>query len=124
MLIHSMFEPFSQGYYVGRMYVEPHEGERALIHRAQHEAVNRQLYTTGTGIERLDNPLVMKLDCHHFPVHGDAGVPEDTLAIPRSIVQSDDVDTLPAVREILLAKADRAVQLLELFTPHDGPAGI
>lgn len=110
-----MFEPFSGGYYVGRLYVEPHDGERALLQRDHHERVNRQLYATGRGVERVDHPLVMKLDGHHFAVHGDPGVPDATLVVPSAVVEDDDVEPMPALREVLLAKADRAAQLLELF---------
>ncbi|MFC7046852.1 DUF5802 family protein [Halobacteriaceae archaeon GCM10025711] len=110
-----MFEEFSSGYYLGRLYVEPHEGDRALMQRSQHEHVNRQLYATGTGVERLDNPLVMKLDTHHFSVHGSDDVPDDTIAVPASLVEDTGIENPPALTEVLLAKADRAAQLLSYF---------
>jgi hypothetical protein len=66
-------------------------------------------------------PLVVKLDNHHFAVHGEAGVPEDTLAVPDHVV--GDGDNPPALREILLAKADRAAQLLRLSGQMDDPDG-
>lgn len=110
-----MFEQFSGGYYLGRLYVEPYDGERPAMHDEQHELVNRQLYATGEGIERLDAPLVMKLGQRHLAVHGEAGVPERTLAVPHTVL--DGEDGLPDLREVLLAKADRATQLLELGTP-------
>ena len=113
MVLHSMFEEFSSGYYFGRLYVEPFDGERAVMQRAQHERVNEQLYATGEGVERLDTPLVMKLGNRHFPVHGEDGVPSDTLAVPESILDGGVRDP-PALREVLLAKADRASQLLRL----------
>jgi len=113
MLLHSMFEEFSSGYYFGRLYVEPFDGERAVMQRAQHERVNEQLYASGEGIERLDTPLVMKLGTRHFPVHGEEGVPSDTLAVPETLLD-DGVRDPPALREVLLAKADRATQLLRL----------
>lgn len=103
-----MFERFSSGYYLGRLYVEPHDGERAVIHRTAHEQVNQQLYATGEGIERTDLPLVMKLDGTHFPVHGDEGVPSGTLAVPKRLAADD----LPDRREVFLAKPDRAPDLL------------
>lgn len=114
-----MFESFSSGYYVGRMYVEPHDCDQAMIQSEQHERVNEQLYATGEGVERLDNPLVMKLDRCHLAVHGDDSVPENTLAVPEPIVESGRYDRLPALREVLLAKADRAVELLEVATDFD-----
>jgi hypothetical protein len=44
-----MFEPFSSGYYLGRLYVEPHGGEHPAMHREQHEYVSEQLYADGGG---------------------------------------------------------------------------
>lgn len=108
-----MFERFSDGYYLGRLYVTPHDGDRATMQRVQHEQVNRQLYATGEGVERLDRPLVMKLDAGHFPVHGEEGVPADTLAVPEALLE-DRPSSPPDLREVFLAKADRAAQLLGL----------
>lgn len=105
-----MFEAFSRGYYVGRLFVEPHD-DRPVIHRDHHERLNRELYADGEGVERLDNPLVMKLGTRHFAVHGDGAVPEGTLAVPERLV--DDRNP-PGVEAVLLAKADRARQLLQL----------
>jgi len=113
MLLHSMFEEFSSGYYFGRLYVEPFDGDRALMQREQHERVNEQLYASGEGVERLDAPLVMKLDNRHFPVHGEEGIPSDTLAVPGELVD-DGFRSPPTLREVLLAKEDRATQLLRL----------
>lgn len=103
-----MFERFSTGYYLGRLYVEPHADDRAVIHSDDHERVNEQLYATGEGVERLDGPLVMKLDGRHFPVHGDESVPSGTLAVPDDLTGGG----LPDRREVLLADADRAEELL------------
>lgn len=110
-----MFESFSSGYYLGQFYVEPFEGDVASIQQEQHEAANRQLYAEGEGIERVDHPLVMKVDETHFPVLGAEEVPADTLAIPEELLNRTRVDDPPALREVLLAKADRAGQLLRLF---------
>ena len=109
-----MFERFSSGYYLGRLYVEPGERETAAMCREQHERVNEQLYTDDEGIQRLDNPLVMKLDASHFPVTGDDGLPPNTLAVPEAVLEDSRIRNPPALREVLLAKADRAKQLLEL----------
>ncbi|WP_418280975.1 DUF5802 family protein [Halorubrum sp. DTA98] len=103
-----MFERFSSGYYLGELYVEPHDVDRAVMQRADHEHVTEQLYADGTGIERLDTPLVMKLDAGHIPVEGDDGVPTGTLAVPRDIAD----ERLPGRRNVLLADADRAENLL------------
>jgi len=115
-----MFEQFSRGYYLGRLYVEPTDDDTAAMCRRQHEHVNEQLYADGTGVERLDRPLVMKLGRTHLPVHGREGVAADTLSVPESWLDDRVVRNPPALREVLLAKADRAKQLLELGDP---PAG-
>lgn len=99
-----MFAPFSSGYYVGRLLVEPHAGDDALMQRDQHERVNERLYSTGSGLERLDHPLVMKLRSKHFPVLGDDGVPDDTLLVPQEFAAERSLDPLPGIREVLLAK--------------------
>ena len=109
-----MFERFSESYYLGRLYVEPHGGERALMHRDQHEQVNEQLYATGGGLERLDTPLVMKIGGRHFPVLGADGVPEGTVALPEASLEDARVENPPSLSEVLLATRDRAAQLLRL----------
>ena len=113
-----MFEEFSGGYYLGRLYVEPYGGDRPAMARDQHEQVNEQVYATGEGVERTDAPLVMKLDDCHFPVGGAGDVPADTLALPEAFLHETGVDDPPALREVFLAKADRAAQILEWFTPY------
>lgn len=107
-----MFERFSKGYYLGRLYVEPHDGDRAVMHRGQHEAVNEQLYADGEGIERLDRPLVMKVGTAHVPVLGDEGVPERTLALPEETIETAGIRNPPTLSEVLLAKAEVAAQVL------------
>ena len=104
-----MFERFSSGYYLGELYVEPHDGDRAVIQRADHERVNEQLYAADEGLTRLDAPLVMKVGTGHLPVGGDEGVPSGTLAVPRPLAPDED---LPSKRSVLLADADRAARLL------------
>ncbi|WP_049916758.1 DUF5802 family protein [Halogeometricum pallidum] len=102
-----MFEQFSSGYYLGRLYVEPYDGDVPAIHRTDHTHVNERLYAEAD-LVRLDVPLVMKLDTGHFPVVGDEGVPSGTLAIPRDFAGSN----LPDDRDVLLAKPARANELL------------
>ena len=116
-----MFEAFSEGYYLGRLYVEPHPGDRPVMQANQHERVNRQVYATGEGLERLDYPLVMKLDDHHLAVHGAEDVPADTLGLPEALLAGSRVEQLPALREVLLAKAERAAQLLDWFDLAGAP---
>ncbi|MFQ3318898.1 MAG: hypothetical protein ACI8UR_001566 [Natronomonas sp.] len=116
-----MFERFSSGYYLGRLYVEPHGGHQAVMHREQHEQVNEQLYD-----EEYDGPLVMKIGTAHVPVHGADGVPGRTIALPETVLPATGVDNPPTLREVLLAKADRAAQLLGVDSDPssgDGAAG-
>lgn len=114
-----MFEQFSRGYYLGRLYVKPSDDSTATMCKAQHERVNSQLYADDEGVERLDTPLVMKLGTTHFRVHGDDAVPADTLAVPESVLGETAVRNPPSLQEVLLAKGDRASQLLGLAA---GPA--
>lgn len=108
-----MFERFSSGYYVGQLYVEPYGGDVALMHQSQHERVNAQVYATA-GIACVDYPLVMKLGHCHFSVHADAGVPEYTLVVPDTLNDALRLDNPPERREVWLARADRAQQLLRI----------
>jgi hypothetical protein len=118
-----MFERFSSGYYLGRLYVESYDGARAVMHRDHHERVNRQLYAEGVGVERLDLPLVMKIGGSHVPVHGAPGIPERTVALPDELVERTGVRNPPQLSEVLLAKADRARQLLDIEAELPG-AGV
>jgi len=109
-----MFEQFSSGYYLGRLYVEPYGGDRAVINREHHERVNDQLYDEA-------GPLVMKIGSTHLAVHGAEDVPGRTVALPEGALSAAGIDNPPTLSEVLLAKADRAKQLLG-YDP-DGPAG-
>lgn len=106
-----MFERFSDSYYLGRLYVEPTTADCAQMCAAQHEQVNKQLYTE---TEQTDQPLVMKLGTHHLAVHGDERVPVDTLSVPESVLTETAIRNPPTLQEVLLAEADRATQLLGL----------
>ena len=114
-----MFAPFSSGYYVGRLVVEPHDGEEALLHHEVVEHMNERLYATGDGIERTDYPLFMKLWHRHFAVHGADGIPGDTLLVPASMVEDDVSNPLPGIREVLLAKPSVIPRLLEWIGQDD-----
>lgn len=104
-----MFEAYSSGYYLGRLYVEPHEGDRALMDADQHERVVGQLYPDGTDGDLPEDSLVMKLDGPHFLVEGAPDRPSDTLAVPEPLLDDDGCWDF---RHVLLAKNDRAEQLL------------
>jgi hypothetical protein len=112
------FEEFSVSYYVGQLYIEPTDGEHAVMEREQHEAANEQVYTTGRGVEGVDHPLIVKLDDTHFPVFGAEDVPADTLGLPDAVLEATQVDTPPTLRSVLVAKAARAAQLLDWYTPY------
>ncbi|XVH32402.1 DUF5802 family protein [Haloferacaceae archaeon DSL9] len=113
-----MFERFSSGYYLGKMYVEPHDGDTAVMQLTDHRTVNERFYASGEGVEPLDTPLVMKLDAAHFPVVGDDAVPTGTLGLPRELAPDD----LPSTREVFLANADRAWELLR-YSGWKAPSG-
>lgn len=109
-----MFGPFSSGYYLGRLYVEPSGGERAAINSRHHEQVNAQLYADDDAIVRTDLPLVMKLGAAHLAVEGGEDVPERTLAVPEAVLDSVDVENPPSLEEVLLAKRDHAARLVDM----------
>lgn len=113
--IDRMFEQFSSGYYLGRLYVEPYGGDRPVIHSEHHERVNEQLYESG------DGPLVMKIGSTHIVVHSADDVPGRTIALPERTLSATGIDNPPTLKEVFLAKAERAQQLLEFGS--DGPAG-
>lgn len=110
------FERFSDGYYLGRLYLQESDSGDPTMCREQHHRVNRALYTDGDGIERTDLPLVMKVGRRHVAVSGEDGVPTDTLAVPGRVLEDADVHNPPDLKEVFLAKADRAAQLLSLST--------
>jgi hypothetical protein len=70
-----MFERFSSGYYLGRLYVEPTDGPHATISQRTYESVTEDLYGE-------QQPLVVKLGQTHLAVRGEAGVPARTLSVP------------------------------------------
>jgi len=118
-----MFEQFSRSYYLGRLYVQPHEATAAAMCERQHRAVRNQLYERSGDDE--GPPLVMKLGSRHFPVTGVESVPADTLAVPHEVLSDSRIENPPSLREVLLATGDRAEQLLSLSgTARADPAGI
>ena len=113
-----MLAAYSAAYYLDRVAVEPGDGDHAVLERRQHREAVRAVYATEVGVERLDLPLVVKLGGIHLPVFGDEGVPTGTLCVPEAVLDAVPVDGPPAVAEILVAKAARARQLLDWFTPY------
>jgi hypothetical protein len=114
----AQFEEFSSSYYVGQLYIEPTNREHAVMERGQHEAANELVYTTGEGVERVDHPLIVKLNDTHFPVFGAKDIPTDTLGLPDAVLEATQVDAPPTLRSVLVAKAARAGQLLDWYTPY------
>lgn len=110
-----MFEEFSSGYYLGRLYVKPYDGEQPAIHSTHHERVNEQLY------ESDECPLVMKIGPTHLAVGGAENVPGRTLALPERALSAAGIENPPALTEVFLAKSSRAKQLLEFGA--DDPVG-
>lgn len=137
-----MFERFSSGYYLGRLYVQAHDGPRAVLRESHHRRVREQLYgppassaqtnqsatttervtdATGTETTTDETPLVMRYQRQHFVVAGEEDVPEQTLAVPREWLPERPDPLEP--REVFLAKADRARQLLQFAVGSTGADG-
>lgn len=135
-----MFEEFSSGYYLGRLYVEPYAGDHAVLDSDFHRYVTDELYldasdadATGetAGADDADTtavdgdldvastpadeyrlPLVMKLGNTHFRVRGEGAVPADTLAVPREWLE--DEPRRDERSRVLLAKREHAERLFDL----------
>jgi hypothetical protein len=102
-----MFEDFSSGYYLGRMYVEPHDAERPVMQDEEFETVSRGVYDE-------EKPLVMKIGNRHLVVDGDGGVPSGTLGVPEEVAEGLRLRNPPSVKDVLLAKEGHATRILSL----------
>ncbi|MFP4632714.1 MAG: DUF5802 family protein [Halobacteriales archaeon] len=102
-----MFEEFTRGYYLGRMYVEPHDAPGPVMHDEDYHELRRSLY------DDADLPLVFKLGNHHLPVEGDESVPSMTLGLPDEVAESVELERPPQLENVLLAKRDAAAWILE-----------
>lgn len=60
----------------------------------------------------------MKVDEHHFPVFATDDVPADTLGLPDLTLEATRVETPPTLTEVLVAKAERAAQLIDWATSY------
>lgn len=109
-----MFEDFSSGYYLGRLYVEPHDSPEPVIHDEEYRRIHGDVYG-GDGEIAEEMPLVFKLDSQHLPVKGGEGVPSGTLGVPEGLVEEIDLDNPPSVKNVLLAKKRYAERVLELL---------
>ncbi|MDY7081419.1 MAG: DUF5802 family protein [Halobacteria archaeon] len=104
-----MFEDFSSGYYLGRLYVEPHRVEHAVMHDAEYEKVSDRIGSSE------DEPLVMKVDRKHLCVQGDDNIPSGTLVIPEGIMNEMPIRNPPELKEVFLAKPEQASKLLDFI---------
>jgi len=103
-----MFEDFSGGYYLGRMYVEPHTADGPVMQDDDFEAVSRGVY------DEEEKPLVMKIGKRHLVVGGDDSVPTGTLGVPEDVARELDLRNPPSVKDVLLAKEVHAERILSL----------
>ena len=117
-----MLEPLSSAYYLARVTVEPHDADHAALSAGEHRSAAAAVYASGTGVERVDQPLLVKLGHQHLPVFGDEGVPTGTLAVPPEVMRATDIANPPAESSILVARADRAARLLEWYTAYEATA--
>ncbi|MDZ7687944.1 MAG: DUF5802 family protein [Halobacteriales archaeon] len=108
-----MFDDFSSGYYLGRMYVEPYDAEHPVMQDSDFEAVSNGVYDE-------EKPLVMKVEQHHLVVDGDDGVPTGTLGVPEKVADELRLRNPPSVKDVLLAKEDHATRILSLKGFEDG----
>lgn len=111
-----MFEDFSSGYYLGRMYVEPHEADVPVMQGDDFETVSHGVYE---GVEE-EKPLVMKIGKRHLVVGGDDSVPTGTLGVPEGVAEELDLRNPPSVKDVLLAKEIHAERILSLGFFGDG----
>lgn len=102
-----MFEDFSSGYYLGRMYVEPYDADRPVMQDDEFERVSR-------GVYEEEKPLVMKIGNRHLVVDGDDGVPSGTLGVPEEVADGLRLRNPPSVKDVLLAKRGHATRILSL----------
>ena len=107
-----MFDDFSSGYYLGRIYVEPTQEEKPVLHEQQYRKIKQTLYRN-TGKTRKEKPLVFKVNNSHIKVEG-GQIPSKTLGIPKKIIDDIDVENPPTLKEVLLAKPGHADNLLNL----------
>lgn len=112
-----MVEEFSAGYFLLRLYVEPHAGDRAVLNRADHAELRSKLYSADGRGSTDELPLLVKVDEAHIPVLPADGVPTGTLALPDPVLEETRIETPPSFRDILLAKAEQTARLFDLFDP-------
>lgn len=124
MIPYHMFEEFSDSYFIGRLFVRPGDSNRPTIQQAQLERINDHVLDREEALADLRRPVVMKVGTHHIPVHGDAGVPEFTLELPKTLLEAAGIENSPSVEGVLLAKEAVEDQLLWLTGHHCGEVGI
>ena len=132
-----MFEDFSRGYYLGRMYVEPHEADSPVMQDEEFEKVRNDIYgdersysVEKTAYNRKEygdvkpydakKPLVVKIGKQHLVVDGDEGVPTGTLGVPHHVAERLRIRNPPSVEDVLIAKKGHATRILSLIGFGDG----
>ncbi len=114
-----MFEDFSRGYYLGRMYVEPHEADSPVMQDEEFEKVRNDIYGDEKAYD-AKKPLVVKIGKQHLVVDGDEGVPTGTLGVPRHVAEGLRIRNPPSVEDVLIAKKGHATRILSLIGFGDG----
>lgn len=102
-----MFETFSGGYYLGRLYVEPAHRTEAAIPRDEYHDLVEQVH--GAESTAGNTPLVMRINDQHFTVMGARQIPAHTLVLPEQFVDRYEPNRK---RGVLLAKAEVAERLM------------
>ena len=112
-----MFEEFSGGYYLGRLFVRSDARRNAVLLEEQFHLIGEQLY----GEEWSGTPLIMRYNQRHYEVGGEQGVPSDTLVLPEECLADTESDRR---QEVMLAKAEVRQRLLPFTGPSndDGPS--
>lgn len=105
----SSFEEFSDGYYLGQFIVVPGEVDLPTINDIVHENLQYRLY------DGAEKPIVMKMGHRHFTVSKSADVATDEMTCSLPFLETLDFKNPPTQHEVLLAKADRAEQIIQMM---------
>lgn len=84
-----MLVQFSEHYWLGRFYVEPHDGD---------PVVNPHMYEA---LSEIRDPVVFKIDEIHLSVDADDGTPGRTVRVPEEMTEGG-----PTLQPVLVAGED------------------
>lgn len=90
------------------------EGPVPAFNPQVHEDLNRFLYTTGQGVERLDYPIMAKLKRRYFTVTASEDVGERFFQIPRETIDDLGIDA-PDLCQIFIARKDNASSIASMM---------